>query len=497
MLNFKKYFHNKYLHIFLIISAFIIYSLIFFRWVVDDLYIYFRFVDNFVNGKGIAYNYGEHIEGFSSFLWFLILSLFGFLKLPLEFSSKIGSILIAVIILYYLLKIHGKLNLKSNILILIILTAFNLPFVLWSSSGFENMLYALLFLVFVYEVIDTSANFKKLFKLYLIIFFISLTRPEGFIFSIILLGYIFWAFDDKIFAIKILTLYLLSAGCFLLFRYVYFNDLLPNTYYAKLYRDQTFNNYFLAYKIGILYVLSFFRHNLQFLVPFLVIPFVYKKVLKNKLFVLLIIIVIVQNLFITYAGADWMRQFRFMVFLIPLISLLVIITLDEFLLEKGYSKNIIYGVLIFIIIFNLFDKDYNEIKRDTLLAHNTKLMALDLKGIISDKDVVANGSAGIVPYYMLNVQFIDVLGLADKYIAKYGERKSDWFEKYSSSYVFSKKPNWIIIWKAKDSSGLFSTETSSPAFKEIENSPEFINYELNKTYDILDNTRVELYKKRH
>ncbi|MBK9228789.1 MAG: hypothetical protein IPL67_17465 [Ignavibacteria bacterium] len=60
----------------------------FFDWVIDDLYIYFRYVDNFISGNGIVFNKGEYVEGFSSFLWFLYLSLCGMLNLPLEASAK-------------------------------------------------------------------------------------------------------------------------------------------------------------------------------------------------------------------------------------------------------------------------------------------------------------------------------------------------------------------------------------------------------------------------
>ncbi len=45
-----------------------------YAWLMDDAYIYFRYVDNAVFlGHGLVYNAGEHVEGFSSPLWTLLL----------------------------------------------------------------------------------------------------------------------------------------------------------------------------------------------------------------------------------------------------------------------------------------------------------------------------------------------------------------------------------------------------------------------------------------
>src|SRR5206468_8826335 len=51
-----------------------LYQAIALRWLSDDAFITFRYVKNFVGGHGIVYNIGEHIEGYTHFLWLLILS---------------------------------------------------------------------------------------------------------------------------------------------------------------------------------------------------------------------------------------------------------------------------------------------------------------------------------------------------------------------------------------------------------------------------------------
>ena len=44
---------------------------------IDDAYIFFIYAENFANGDGMVYNVGsERVEGFSSMLWLLLLSVF-------------------------------------------------------------------------------------------------------------------------------------------------------------------------------------------------------------------------------------------------------------------------------------------------------------------------------------------------------------------------------------------------------------------------------------
>ena len=43
-------------------------------FITDDAFIAFRYVRNFVEGHGLVFNPGEHVEGYSSFLWVLELA---------------------------------------------------------------------------------------------------------------------------------------------------------------------------------------------------------------------------------------------------------------------------------------------------------------------------------------------------------------------------------------------------------------------------------------
>ncbi|MEA1926853.1 MAG: hypothetical protein U9N73_01500, partial [Candidatus Auribacterota bacterium] len=56
--------------------------IIWYAWILDDAYVYFRYVDNFViHGFGLVWNPNEFVEGFSSPAWVLLLSLLRYARL--------------------------------------------------------------------------------------------------------------------------------------------------------------------------------------------------------------------------------------------------------------------------------------------------------------------------------------------------------------------------------------------------------------------------------
>jgi len=71
---------------------------------IDDAYISMRYADNFATGKGLVYNPGERVEGYTNFLWVMIQALIIVLGGdPVQGSLILGS-LSGLIVWYVLLK---------------------------------------------------------------------------------------------------------------------------------------------------------------------------------------------------------------------------------------------------------------------------------------------------------------------------------------------------------------------------------------------------------
>ncbi|MBE8345803.1 hypothetical protein IQA88_19270, partial [Leptospira interrogans serovar Pomona] len=42
------------------------------RWISDDAFISLRYAKNFADGKGLVFNEGEFVEGYTNFLWTIL-----------------------------------------------------------------------------------------------------------------------------------------------------------------------------------------------------------------------------------------------------------------------------------------------------------------------------------------------------------------------------------------------------------------------------------------
>ncbi|MDB4285448.1 hypothetical protein N9903_00905 [bacterium] len=75
-----------------LIASLLLYSALavrFYQHIVDDAYISFRYAQNFADGHGFVFNPGETVEGYTNFLWVLLLGLGLKLNLDPELASRL------------------------------------------------------------------------------------------------------------------------------------------------------------------------------------------------------------------------------------------------------------------------------------------------------------------------------------------------------------------------------------------------------------------------
>lgn len=496
----KKFLDKDNFYLLIIFLTFLAFALSLFSWIVDDLYIYFRYANNFASGKGIVYNTNEFVEGFSSFSWFLILSIFSFISIDPETGSKITGLIFALLNLILLYKICMLNNLGKLSLLACFLMVLNLPFILWSISGFEIMFYIFLLLSCFYLImkfVKLRLNKSDMIILSSLLFLISITRPEGILFSLAFIAFIYLMSKSKTFTLKIFILYGIFFGLFLTFRIFYFGDILPNTYYAKLGNNLIGYYEVRTYKNGLVYILFFLKDNPQFLLLIFLIPLTFSKLKSNKIFLFTIILALVQFGFIIYAGGDWMVQYRFAVPAVPFLSLATVLCIREFINVYNINKITADVLTVFVLAMTfvwLVISDYSVIKKEIVLWNNVKEISGELKSVIPENSLVANGASGIMPYYLKDVTFLDIVGLTNKQIAKNGYRHGTWFERSLPDYVFGKNPEWLIMWKRMNDEGVYKFENAAPCYYDLSLNSNFEKYNLYKIYDVYDDSRIELYK---
>src|SRR4030095_10489577 len=219
-----------------------------FDFIQDDSFITFRYVKNFTEGSGLVFNIGERVEGYTCFLWVILLSSLKSMGFNFINGSQTLGILSAIITLIFTYLISARFfpkekdsvyNIVFTLIAAILLTA-NGSFAYWAVSGMETGLFGMLITlgVFFYlKEMKTSSNIPYSSILFLLA---ALTRPEGnLIFAVTVFHqFIYWRKhkSESFFNrnnLGWLGAYVIPAAIYMMWRYSYYGYLFPNTFYAK------------------------------------------------------------------------------------------------------------------------------------------------------------------------------------------------------------------------------------------------------------------------
>ena len=78
---------------------FLISNIIAHYFISDDAYISFRYAQNLVNGYGLVWNHGEAVEGYTNFLWVVLIAAGMLISVPPEIAATVLSVSAAFILL--------------------------------------------------------------------------------------------------------------------------------------------------------------------------------------------------------------------------------------------------------------------------------------------------------------------------------------------------------------------------------------------------------------
>ena len=205
-------------------------------WLCDDAYISFRYVRNFVEGRGLVFNPGERVEGYTNFLWVLELSaIWRVLGIRPEEACSILSLLYTAgtIALTVFLALGTPFRERRFLVAAgaLLLLAVSHTFAIWATSGLETRQFT--FFVLLAAVCLASKEKPRLVAASIALGLAESTRPEANLLFLCALG---WLLYDRRRLRDVLVLaapYVLIVGAHFLWRWSYYGDLWPNTYYAK------------------------------------------------------------------------------------------------------------------------------------------------------------------------------------------------------------------------------------------------------------------------
>lgn len=321
----------------------------------DDAYISLRYAENFVAGKGLVWNQGEYVEGYTNFLWVMVVSLFLWLT-PVEapLIAVLGSMLAfaanLLVVWRISLKIAPPFHARAFAFpIAVALLAVQGTFTDYGTTGLETAFASLLVNLGVLALLwedSPRATFWAGFCWILA----TLTRPDHALFYAIGSAVVFgvWVLPTwrarkrglrAIWREGLLPMVSYAAPFLIWLIYSawklrYYGELLPNTYYAK----SAYDTY---YSQGWIYATSFHLAShlwIVILAIFLLWPWRPPSNTPARRFMAFAVpAILAYEWYVIRVGGDFMFG-RFYVTLIPLILLCGEQVVHEFSLSSAARK---------------------------------------------------------------------------------------------------------------------------------------------------------------
>ena len=207
-------------------------------YVDDDCFVSFRYARNFINGLGLVYNAEERVEGFTNFLWTMLIALGMKLHIdPIAFSTTLGIASFGASLALFSLMSWNRRGEGRRQILLLPLTSLALCLhhdtAAHATSGMETAFFSFLISAAFALMLAPGRRFA-LPGAGFVFTLAMLTRPDGVVF---LGAAILYLLLTDLRAVR--SSFLLCVPVLLLFvpywfiRYSYYGFFFPNTFYAK------------------------------------------------------------------------------------------------------------------------------------------------------------------------------------------------------------------------------------------------------------------------
>ena len=467
---------NKQAKIFLVIAIALglALGLVLWRFTVDDSYISYRYSKNLSDGAGIVWNKGEKpVEGYTNFLWVVILAAFIKAGLdPVVVSKLLGLLLLAGTgVLAYSAGVK-LLEKRTPVLAVIpvLIFSINASFVIHAVSGLETMLFSFVLMAIAYLALEAVENNSSRTRIMLYSCFLisGLVRPEGVLFSFI--TFIVLLFMDRqtrsLKSLKwFLVCFILPGAAYMAWRLAYFGYLLPNTFYIKGTPGKPL--------VGLEYVGSFVLGYYGVYIILLLLCAILVREKKKYIFIIPALTVIAYYCTVLSLMG---YCFRYLMPFYPLLLVPLVLLPDKLLSKKDRRfKFRLAGVavvclgLLFLSYLEFsgimgYARDYSEGLKKVHVKFGKALKSA--VGENPEKYTLAVGDAGAMPFYS-EFRAIDTIGLNDVNLARKG---------FDSEYVFINNPDVLVLYSEDGKTASFTMGSGHDYI--ISLHPAMANYDL-------------------
>jgi hypothetical protein len=468
---------------------------------IDDAFISFRYAENLATGHGLVFNVGERVEGYSNFLWTVLLAIPVWLhvdryELGLLISAKVLGVLcsVATVLLVSRTAALERTPKEQAMAPLAALYLASLvPFWMWGVGALETPLVTLLIALTAHlhlrEDAALRAGSRPIAWSHLTLLLAALTRPEPVVLFVplaaarLLRAHRFGGRTGLNRALLELGLFALPYAAFLLFRIEYYGQVVPNTYFAKLANDDE------VAARGTRYLEAASEHlHWPCLALVCGSPILLARRFGYRLGVVLSLAVL-QLAVVFYEGGDWMPGCRLLVPSLPLIALLVpeawfaighisradlappgeapswLIRSDWLAAWQRVARNsggrAWNAVLGRVLRSTAYVVLLTACLASAIGSFDTVPMTMDLSGLrglqlghsryfgiarwmrreLHEPALLALGEAGVIPYYT-KLPILDLYGLMDPHVS---HLRGAMHKKYDPDYIFVRKPKYVLL----------------------------------------------------
>ena len=436
---------------------------------VDDSYIFLRYAENFASGHGPVFNLGERVEGYSSPLWMVLLTIIGACGADLVVASRVLSSILGFGLPLVILLAFGR-GTTDQFVAALAAAAFLATHptnAFWSWTGMDTALFAFLSLLTLILVVGKSPLTPSSAALAGLAFSSSaLARPEALAFLPVYLFYLYFsdtgsARERLRISIGFLAPLVLVAVHFGV-RRIYYGSWLPNTFYAKADIERT-----VLLSSGTEYLLSFLAANFIPVILFaaLLILALVRRQTPRAPWLLLAALVFTAISTTVSLGGDHFPLHRF------LLPTLAFITYG---LARGFGElthwfpnvaglRIAIPTVVVIALLGvsnslLVQRSAPETHAQVEMAERWSEVGLWFHDNTAPEATMASIVVGAIPCYS-GLECIDLLGLTDTTISRDGSVYPEGavgHQRYHTDYVLSRQPTYIVF----NQSGLYDEPSS-------------------------------------